>query len=104
MIRQEEVLDLPGTVRSAQQLRRLQDGPPSDRLTWQSLSDLLYLVGDHRSQLNGLRLYLPLELRRSLGEILLEQWIISPWIECCLRVVPAVLWNDYHRVSSASVL
>ena len=65
---------------------------------WQSMVDLLSMVGDHCSQLDGLRLYLPLELRRSLGETLFEPWIISPWIERCLRVVPAVLWQDYLKL------
>jgi len=77
------------------QRHNLQNMQRPDHVTWQSITALLGMVGDHRSQLDGLRLYLPLELRRRLGELLLEPWIISLWIERCLRVVPAVLWRDY---------
>ena len=62
---------------------------------WEVFLGLLRGLGLLSSQLNDYRLYLPVELRRRLGDLLELPWVISFWCEGCLRVVPHYLWASY---------
>lgn len=62
---------------------------------WEPFLDSLKGFGLLNSQMNEHRLYVPVELRRRLGNLLEIPWVISYWCEGCLRVVPEHLWQDY---------
>lgn len=72
--------------------RTLVADPPAG---WDVFHGLLRGLGLLSSQLNDYRLYLPVELRRRLGDLLDLPWVVSFWCEGCLRAIPHYLWATY---------
>ena len=46
-------------------------------------------LGEHGTQLDGGRIYLPVKTREALARFLGVPWIISFWSVSCLRAMPA---------------